>query len=238
MPRRHALQSRPGTARGIHVRLTDDEHRRLARLAKRREAPTTVSAVVRDAIQAHILTSDGSPFFSVFGRLIEDLANVDVRPILVGSWAAAAHGYISPQSSLELAVRTDELPSLRSFLTARGARSEGSLPLVFGREPWRVSFASSFGERAAEELPTVAFGWGAASLDTLTLEGLLELGRASLEEHVFDALHELRAGTHHLDDGERGAVAWDAAGRLTASAWYPDPLTRAPFRFIDFRISE
>ena len=70
----------------------------------------------------------------------------------------------------------------------------------------------------------------------LTLDALIEHSKATLPDYTHDALREVRAGTFHLDDGERGLIAWDAVGRFTASAAYSDPRSRPPHRFVDFRL--
>ena len=237
MPRRHALQARPGASRALHVRVTDAERAGLERVARRTGPTTTVSEIVRRAIETQLsLASGRSAFFKVFARLVEDLADVDVHPILVGTWAAAAHGYLSPAKSFDLVVREKDLPRLLPFLAARGVDIALLFPFSIGRSPWCVRLATTFDDRAPETLPTQGFSWGVASLEVVTLDGLLAHGASSLPDYVMDALQELKAGTHHLDDGERGVVAWDAVGRLTSSAFYPDRATRAPHKFLDFRL--
>ena len=236
MPRRHALQSRAGPSRVLNVRLTDFEHDGLARLATRRAGPT-VSQLVRRAVETHVLVADPSPFFAVFARVVEDLAQLGVHPVLVGEWAAAAHGALSPSSKFELVVKAADVDALHSYLSARGTRRQARpLPFTVGREPWRIAFRPSYGGVPAEQLPATDVAWGGVGLAVLELGALLELGRSELEEHALDALEQLQAGTYDLDDGERGLVGLDAVGRLTASAWYPDPLTRDPHRFVDCRV--
>jgi hypothetical protein len=238
MPRTHALQARPGVATGLHLRITDAERARLERMARREGPGTTVSDIVRRAITSHLAFSSGpSPFLDVFGRVVTDLAAVSVRPILVGMWAAAAHGYLTPTEVFDLVVRDEDVPKLRVFLIARGMPDpDRPLPFEVGRRPWAVRFLTSFGGAPAASLATSAFVWNGTSLDVVTLDGLIEHGQSSLPDFAIDALKEVKAGTHHLDDGERGPIAWDAVGRFTASAAYADPLSRPPHRFVDFRL--
>lgn len=238
MPRSHALQARPGSATGIHVRVPDTQLAQLERVARRSNPAVTVSELVREAITNQLMAASGrSAFFKVFARFVEDLQEVDVRPILVGAWAAAAHGYLTPTESFDLVIREKDIEQLRLFLKARGVRKVPPFPFRIGRSPWCVTLSRTFGGVVAEELPFETHAWdgGATSLDTLTLDALLTLGASELPDYTMDALAQLKAGTHHLDDGERGVVAWDAVGRFTASAAYPDPQARGPYKFIDFR---
>lgn len=238
MPRTHALQARKGEAATLNVRVTDAERARLARMAKRGGPETTVSDVVREAIARHLAFSSGnSPFLDVFGRVITDLADVEVHPIVVGMWAAAAHGYLTPTERFELVVREDEIDRLRHFLAARGAAEPARpLPFELGRRPWAMHFATTFDGVAANDLPTVRYCWDATWLDVVSLDTLIDHAPQTLPDYVHDALREIKAGTFHLDDGERGLIAWDAVGRFTASGAYSDPLSRPPHRFVDFRL--
>lgn len=237
VPRTHALQARPGSATILQVRLPDQDRARLERMARREPQRTTVSDVVRQAIQSHLLLSSGrSPFFQIFGHLIEDLADLQIRPILTGMWAAGAHGYLGPAEPFELLIRKADVGPLRRFLRARGLPNPSrSFPFIVGRRPWCVRFDVAYGGVTADKVPTETFSWETTSLEVLALDALIELGNASLPDYVIDGLQAIKDGTFHLDDGERGAVALDAVGRFTASAAYQDPKTHAPYRFIDFR---
>jgi hypothetical protein len=237
MPRSHGLQARVGVSRNLNVRLTDAEHEGLSRL--RGDRRTTVSAVVREAIHDHLLFRSGdvtSAFFSVFAALIEQLVPAGVHPILAGRWAGVAHGYVHAVPHMQLLVRHDEVPALQRFVAARGG-APASLPFSAGREPWCVHFLSDYGGVGCADLATTPFPCGRVALDVVTLEALLGLPQV-LEDFVVEDLSLLRAGEFDLDDGERGMVAWDLAGRLTASAYYSDPLSREPHRFVDLRLLE
>ena len=238
MPRTHALQSRPGAAAAVHLRITDAERARLVRMARREGPGTTVSDIVRRAITTHLAFSSGrSPFIDVFGHLVTAMTAAGVRPILVGMWAAAAHGYLTPTECFDLVIREGDLPRLRAFLDARGMpEPERPLPFELGRQPWAIRFDSAFGGVPAASLPTITSVWDATPLEVISLDALLELGAEALPDYAIDALREVKAGTHHLDDGERGPIAWDAVGRFTASAFYSDLRSRPPHDFVDFRL--
>lgn len=222
----------------VHLRVTDAERARLERMARREGEGTTISDVVRRAIASHLAFSSGrSPFLDVFGRFVTDLTDAGVRPILVGMWAAAAHGYLTPTERFDLVIREGDIAALRAFLAARGMpKPSRALPFEIGRRPWSVHFARELDGVLADELPTTTFKWDATTLDVVTLDALIAHGPRTLPDYVVDALREVKAGTHALDDGERGPIAWDAVGRFTASAAYSDPLSRPPHRFVDFRL--
>jgi hypothetical protein len=206
----------------------------------RRLGPTVTPAdVARTALVTHMtMAMSQSPFLMVFGRVLEDLVALSVRPIVVGRWAVAAHGYITPVEGLELAIRRSDVLHLRAYLAFRGSpAADRPLPFTVGHTPWSISFVTAFGGVSADDLPVESHGWGGTNVDVVTLDGLLQLPWSQVAEeddYVRDALQELKAGTHKLDDGERGVIAWDAVARMTCGLHPSDP-GKGKLRFVDFR---
>jgi hypothetical protein len=192
--------------------------------------------VLREAIQAHAISSDPrqavSPFFTVFAGVLEQMVAAEIRPIIVGRWAAAAHGYVHAIPSLQLAIRDDDVERMQRFVVARGGpRSE--LPFAVGVSPWRIEFLSGFGSLTTSSIPTTEVFTGRVRVDVMTLDALL--GQPHALETFERDLQRLRAGTYPNDDGERGLVAWDFTGRLCGGAAKLDERTTKPFNFVDFR---
>jgi hypothetical protein len=192
--------------------------------------------VLREAIQVHAISSDPrqtpSPFFTVFASVLEQMVAVEIRPVVVGRWAAAAHGYVHAIPTLQLAIRPEDEARLHAFVEARGG-SPRALPCAVGVSPWRIEFLPGFGALPTASLPTVQVFTGRVRLDVMTLDALLDQP-AALETFEV-ALQSLRNGTYKNDDGERGVVAWDFTGRLCGGAAKLDPRTEKPRNFVDFR---
>jgi len=223
----------------IVVEVNEQEAARLLRMARRLGPAITPADVARTALVTHMtMAMSQSPFLMTFGRVLEDLVAMSVHPIVVGRWAVAAHGYLTPiEGGFELAVRQDEVPKLREYLAFKGSPDpHRPLPITVGHLPWSITFATSFGEVAASELPVEWHGWGGTNLEVLALDGLLQQrwSQEVEEDYVSDALRELKEGRHKLDDGERGVIAWDAAARMTCGLHPADP-GMGSLRFVEFR---
>jgi hypothetical protein len=205
-------------------------------LLARAVAGRPVQQALLEAVQSYVVNSDPrqsvSPFFTVFASVIEQMVAADIRPVVVGRWAAAAHGYVHAIPSMQLAIRVDDVERLKLFVVARGGpRSE--LPFAVGVSPWRIEFLSGFGNLPTSSIPTIEAFTGRVRVDVMTLDALLAQPQA-LETFERD-LVRVRAGSYPNDDGERGLVAWDFTGRLCGGAAKLDERTTKPFNFVDFR---
>jgi hypothetical protein len=198
-----------------------------------------IADVVLEAIQAHAVSSDPrqdtSPFFTVFASVLEQMVAAQIHPVVVGRWAAAAHGYVHGIPSMQLAIRPEDVAQLQAFVAARGADAH-ELPFAVGVSPWRIEFLTGFGDMLTASIPTTPVFTGRARVDVMTLDSLLSQP-AALETFEVD-LQRLRAGVYKNDDGERGVVAWDFTGRIVGGAAILDPRTAKPCNFVNFRETE
>lgn len=164
--------------------------------------------------------------FTPMREVLVDLVE-DVRPIMVGLWAVAGRGYITTTPMLELVVDPAEEPHLRAFLERREAPwapfADG--PLLVGTPPHRLQFSLTYAGRSHRELLALAspLPLGDTSIDVLTIDGLracLPDEPLSLPTYLGRDLDQVDAGTHELDDGERGDAAWRILASLNAGAWH------------------
>ena len=233
MPRSHALQPRPGSARPLAVRFTDEQVEGLAHVAKANAL--TPSEVIRDAVDHHVLIRSQpmvSAFWTTYGATLEQLFVAGVRPVVVGLWAAVAHGYVAAAPRMQLVVADEERPNLTAFLDARGVRHR-DLPAAYGVEPWAIEFLPAWAGKSAPSLKTETLHCGRINVAVATLDELIR-NIVLLPSWTHDDLWALKDGTYRNDDGTRGEAAWDYAGRINASAAYASVRSSAHF-FIDFR---
>jgi len=234
MSRSHALQRRAGNAHPLAVRFSDEQLQDIARLAE--NTGRSPSALIRDAVDHHLLIRSQpmvSAFWTSYGTALEQLFVAGIRPVVVGQWAAIAHGYVATAPRMQLVIADNEAPALAAFLEARGARHT-SLPTACGREPWAVEFLSSWGSKPAGAIATQTFRCGRINVAVATLEELLR-SITLMPAWSHEDLWALRDGTYRNDDGSRGEAAWDYAGRMNASATYATPQRGGAHFFIDFR---
>ena len=236
MPRSHALQPRAGSARPVAVRFTDGQLEGLSYVAKK--ASLSPSEVIRAAVDHQILIRSQttvSAFWTTYGATLEQLIVAGVRPIVVGLWAAVAHGYVAAAPRMQLVIADDERDALNGFLTARGVRPR-ELPAAYGVEPWAIELLPSWGNKAAHVIKTQTLRCGRVDVAVATLDELLR-NSALLPTWSHEDLWALSDGCYRNDDGSRGEAAWDYAGRMNASAAYGSARGGAHF-FIDFRRSQ
>jgi len=236
MPRSHALQPRAGSARPVAVRFTDLQLKGLADVAKK--SSLSPSEVIRTAVEHQILIRSQptiSAFWTTYGATLEQLIVAGVRPIVVGLWAAVAHGYVAAAPRMQLVIADDERPALDAFLSARRVRPR-ELPAAFGVEPWVIELLPSWGDKSAHAIKVQIIQCGRVDVAVATIDELLR-STALLPEWSREDLWALSDGTYRNDDGSRGEAAWDYAGRMNASAAFRSAKGGAHF-FIDFRCSQ
>ena len=236
MSRSHALQARAGSARPLAVRFTDGQLEGLARVAKK--VSLTPSELIRAAVDHQVLIRSQpmvSAFWTTYGATLEQLFVAGVRPVVVGLWAAVAHGYVAAAPRMQLVVADDERPALAAFLDARGVRPR-DLPAAFGVEPWAIEFLPEWAHKGAHAIKTETVHCGRIDVAVAQLDELLR-NIVLLPTWSHEDLWALSDGTYRNDDGSRGEAAWDYAGRMNASAAYSSERGGAHF-FIDFRRSQ
>jgi hypothetical protein len=232
MPRTHALQARSGQARPVAVRFTDDQLASVSALADR--SSVSPSTLIRAAVQHDVLTRSPetvSAFWPTYAATLEHLHIAGVRPVIVGLWAAIAHGYVVTAPRMQLLVSSAEAPRLSTFLESRGARHRDG-PVVVGHEPWAVEFLSAWG--TYKRVTSDVVRCGRIDVAVATLEDVLEnIDQLPVWSH--DDLLALRDGRYRNDDGTRGEAAWDYAGRMNASSVHGTERGGAANFFVDFR---
>lgn len=236
MPRSHALQARAGSARPVAIRFTDEQLAGLAHIAKK--GSLSSSEVVRAAVDHQILIrsqASVSAFWTTYGTALEQLIVAGVRPIIVGLWAAVAHGYVAAAPRMQLVVADTEREALNAFLSARGVRPR-ELPVAYGVEPWVIELLPSWGSKGAQAIKTQTLPCGRVEVAVASLDELLR-NITQLPAWSHEDLWALKDGSYRNDDGSRGEAAWDYAGRMNASAAYGSAQGSAHF-FIDFRRSQ
>ena len=170
-----------------------------------------------------------SAFWPTYAATLEQLHVTGVRPVIVGLWAAIAHGYVVTAPRMQLLVNSADAPRLSAFLEARGARHR-EIPVVVGHEPWAVEFLSAWGNGIRSHVVRC----GRIDVAVATLEDLLE-NIDQLPAWSHDDLLALRDGRYRNDDSTRGEAAWDYAGRMNASCAYGTERGGAANFFVDFR---
>jgi hypothetical protein len=235
MARSHALQPRIGSARPVAVRFTDDQLEGIADVGTKTSQSS--SEVIRSAVEHHVLIRSQpmvSAFWTTYGATLEQLFVAGVRPVVVGLWAAIAHGYVATAPRIQLVVADEERPALAAFLAARGARDR-DLPAAYGIEPWVIEFLPSWASKGAHGIKTQTLRCGRIEVGVATLDELLR-NIVLLPAWSHEDLWALSDGGYRNDDSSRGEAAWDYAGRMNASAASASQRGGAHF-FIDFRRS-
>jgi hypothetical protein len=231
MPRTHALQSRLGQARPVAVRFTDNQLSSISALAN--SSGTTPSVLIRAAVEHDLLTRSQptlSAFWPTYATTLEQLHVAGVRPTVVGLWAAVAHGLVATAPRMQLLVAAADTQRLEAFLETRGARHR-TTPVTVGCDPWAIDFISTWG---ASQPQVQTFRCGRIDVAVATLDELVK-NITELPAWAHDDLWALRHGNYRNDDGSRGELAWDYAGRMNASSAYATTRGSAAHFFVDFR---